>query len=275
MSRRDLAACRTAVHADRSSAGCSRVRLMTDPTRPRPWTGATRCVLPVAGPLQRRPRGRAAAARARSHRRAARRGRVGRTSTGMSGPCRGRAGKAARSRAFVGGSTISVGWASPRSGSLRSSSSARGSTAITATASRISSRSIPASARDATCVDLVEAAHARGIRIILDIILNHSGDNWGYLPPNSPPQDARNEPAFLEWPDFYGNPATPASQAGVRAARRTAARPRRRGRQRCTKACAGRFPESGGATRARGSARLAAATSKTRTPSTSAPTSSR
>jgi glycosidase len=58
-------------------------------------------------------------------------------------------------------------------------------------------------------LDLVEAAHARGIRIILDIILNHSGDNWGYLPPNSPPQDARNEPAFLEWPDFYGNQGDP------------------------------------------------------------------
>lgn len=57
--------------------------------------------------------------------------------------------------------------------------------------------------------DLVEAAHARGMRILLDIILNHSGDNWGYVPPATPPADARNEPAFLEWPGFYGDPANP------------------------------------------------------------------
>ena len=59
-------------------------------------------------------------------------------------------------------------------------------------------------------LELVEAAHARGIRIVLDIILNHSGDNWGYLPPDSLPHQVRNEPDFLAWPDFYGNPNDPA-----------------------------------------------------------------
>jgi glycosidase len=34
-------------------------------------------------------------------------------------------------------------------------------------------------------VDLVSAAHAAGIRVILDIIFNHSGENWTY-PPETP-----------------------------------------------------------------------------------------
>lgn len=29
--------------------------------------------------------------------------------------------------------------------------------------------------------DLVASAHDQGMRIILDIIMNHSGDNWGYV----------------------------------------------------------------------------------------------
>jgi glycosidase len=62
----------------------------------------------------------------------------------------------------------------------------------------------------ADLLDLVEAAHGRGMRIILDIIVNHSGDNWGYVPPGQPPAGATNEPAFLAWPAFYGNPADPA-----------------------------------------------------------------
>jgi glycosidase len=56
----------------------------------------------------------------------------------------------------------------------------------------------------ADLVDLCEAAHARGLRIVLDIIANHTGDNWGYVPPDAPPEAARNEPPFLPWPEFYG-----------------------------------------------------------------------
>ncbi|MDX1983429.1 MAG: alpha-amylase family glycosyl hydrolase, partial [Bryobacteraceae bacterium] len=55
--------------------------------------------------------------------------------------------------------------------------------------------------------DLVKAAHARQIRIILDVIVNHSGDNWGYVPVGRPVDDVRNEPPFRPWPDHYGNPA--------------------------------------------------------------------
>jgi glycosidase len=58
-------------------------------------------------------------------------------------------------------------------------------------------------------IALVSAAHRRGMRIILDIIVNHSGDNWGYVPPQRALSDARNEPAFRPWPDFYGNPQNP------------------------------------------------------------------
>jgi hypothetical protein len=46
-------------------------------------------------------------------------------------------------------------------------------------------------------LDLVEGAHRRGMRIVLDVILNHTGDNWGYVPPGEPVEDLRNEPAFL------------------------------------------------------------------------------
>ncbi|OPF14960.1 hypothetical protein B1L04_20475 [Microcystis aeruginosa KW] len=55
-------------------------------------------------------------------------------------------------------------------------------------------------------IDLVNAAHSKQMRIILDIIMNHSGDNWGYVEPNQSLSNARNEPPYLPWPDFYGNP---------------------------------------------------------------------
>lgn len=55
-------------------------------------------------------------------------------------------------------------------------------------------------------IDLVSAAHSKQMRIILDIIMNHSGDNWGYVPPEQPLSNARNEPPYLQWPDYYGNP---------------------------------------------------------------------
>ncbi|HEU4560836.1 MAG TPA: alpha-amylase family glycosyl hydrolase [Longimicrobium sp.] len=56
---------------------------------------------------------------------------------------------------------------------------------------------------------LVDDAHARGMRIILDIIVNHSGDNWGYVPPGAGVDAARNEPPYLHFPRFYGSPHEP------------------------------------------------------------------
>jgi glycosidase len=54
--------------------------------------------------------------------------------------------------------------------------------------------------------DLVAAAHRRGMRVILDIIMNHSGDNWGYVEPQNELETAENEPPYLAWPNYYGNP---------------------------------------------------------------------
>ena len=59
-------------------------------------------------------------------------------------------------------------------------------------------------------MDLVDAAHQRGIRIILDIIFNHSGPNWIY------PQDDWQPPympypwhyEFGHWLDENGQPIT-------------------------------------------------------------------
>ena len=55
-------------------------------------------------------------------------------------------------------------------------------------------------------VRLVIEAHSNGIRIILDIIVNHSGDNWGYVPPDNRLSAAHNEPPYRRWPEFYGSP---------------------------------------------------------------------
>lgn len=53
---------------------------------------------------------------------------------------------------------------------------------------------------------LVEEAHALDIRVILDVIINHSGDNWGYLQPGSPPGEVVSYAPYKYFPDFYGNP---------------------------------------------------------------------
>lgn len=48
-------------------------------------------------------------------------------------------------------------------------------------------------------VDLVAVAHAKGMRVILDVIFNHSGSNFDYHVDN---QRARR-PRFRAWPGFY------------------------------------------------------------------------
>jgi glycosidase len=47
----------------------------------------------------------------------------------------------------------------------------------------------------ADLVEMVDAAHTRGLRVILDVIFNHSGHNWDYLAGENPP--------FRPWPSFY------------------------------------------------------------------------
>ncbi|MGC4031636.1 MAG: alpha-amylase family glycosyl hydrolase [Tepidisphaeraceae bacterium] len=48
-------------------------------------------------------------------------------------------------------------------------------------------------------LDLVDAAHQKKLRIILDIIFNHSGFNWRY-------PDGSAEPTYKRWPEFYDGP---------------------------------------------------------------------
>jgi glycosidase len=55
-------------------------------------------------------------------------------------------------------------------------------------------------------VELVRAAHARQMRVILDVIVNHSGDNWAYVPPGQPLEAGINEPPYLAWANYYGDP---------------------------------------------------------------------
>jgi glycosidase len=45
-------------------------------------------------------------------------------------------------------------------------------------------------------VDLVDAAHQKGLRIILDIVFNHSGCNWLYA-------DGSRQPPYQQFPGFY------------------------------------------------------------------------
>jgi glycosidase len=45
-------------------------------------------------------------------------------------------------------------------------------------------------------IDLVDAAHQAGIKIILDVIFNHTGQNWNY------PGNIEKE-GFLPWPQHY------------------------------------------------------------------------
>jgi glycosidase len=45
-------------------------------------------------------------------------------------------------------------------------------------------------------VDLIAAAHEKNLRVILDVILNHTGHNWNY-------QNNLEGPRYLNWPNYY------------------------------------------------------------------------
>lgn len=45
-------------------------------------------------------------------------------------------------------------------------------------------------------VDLVSAAHAKNIRILLDIVFNHTGNNWIYA-------NGQDQPFYRPWPLYY------------------------------------------------------------------------
>jgi glycosidase len=55
-------------------------------------------------------------------------------------------------------------------------------------------------------IELVGAAHDRGLKIIFDVIINHGGDNWGYIAPGAPLEQQTIHPWFKPFPNFYGNP---------------------------------------------------------------------
>lgn len=80
----------------------------------------------------------------------------------------------------------------------------------------------------ADLVDLIAAAHQKGLRVILDVIFNHTGSNWLY-PENTPPAESQTAGkykakytvgrcAFGSWrgPDDNGIPGQPqAAEDGV------------------------------------------------------------
>lgn len=55
-------------------------------------------------------------------------------------------------------------------------------------------------------IELVQAAHARKIKVILDVIINHSGDNWGYTAPGAPINSETDKPGYQPFPHYYGDP---------------------------------------------------------------------
>src|SRR5581483_9174798 len=48
----------------------------------------------------------------------------------------------------------------------------------------------------ADLVDLVSQAHDAGLRVILDVIFNHTGNNWVY-------EGDQDQPPYRPWPQFY------------------------------------------------------------------------
>ena len=81
------------------------------------------------------------------------------------------------------------------SGSARSSSSGATWTRITATRIQDFLDVDPRFGTRQDLVDLVDAAHAKGLRVILDIVFNHSGTTGIYKAGENPP--------FRPWPGFY------------------------------------------------------------------------
>lgn len=53
--------------------------------------------------------------------------------------------------------------------------------------------------------DLVDQAHARGIYIILDIVLNHAGDVFGYQPGCRSTADPQTTPYTINWRNADGS----------------------------------------------------------------------
>jgi glycosidase len=46
-------------------------------------------------------------------------------------------------------------------------------------------------------VDLVTAAHSKKLRVLLDVVFNHTAENWFYV------ADPADQPRYKPWPDFY------------------------------------------------------------------------
>jgi glycosidase len=59
-------------------------------------------------------------------------------------------------------------------------------------------------------VDLVAAAHAKGLRVLLDVVINHTGDNWTY-------EGAQDQPPYLPWPRSYPRGSWRDGQGGLAA----------------------------------------------------------
>lgn len=63
----------------------------------------------------------------------------------------------------------------------------------------------------ADLVDVVAAAHAAGLRVILDVIFNHTGNNWVY-------EGDRDQPPYLPWPQHYARGRWRDGDGGLREA---------------------------------------------------------
>ena len=86
-------------------------------------------------------------------------------------------------------------------------------------------------------VDLCEDAHARGLRIILDIIANHTGDNWGYVPPEARPRRAAQRAAVPGRSRSSTARRTGRARAGARPCATSTSRARRRRPASTTASC--------------------------------------